>query len=128
MDGSTYPRLAGAGLALVAIAAVYGISNDDHRTPASVSEAKDAMSDVVASLDSDDLESARRSFQQAHEPLHATAGEVEPVDPETTEVLNDITEYFKSELGAPDVDRLALLDSADRTLAWLETAHVELEK
>lgn len=112
------------GVALIFWAGATSCAGHEHAR--ALDEARVDMTEVIALIESGDMPEARLRFAEADGPLHETAALVEPVNPETAEVVNDITEFLKERMATEPADPAALLDTAGRVLAWLETAHMDL--
>ncbi len=111
------------GIALAGLAS----GCESHDDPRSLIEAQAGIREVIALIEAGELTEARQRLGEADASLHETATLVEAVNPETAEVINDITEYLKRRLESEDADSESLLDTAGRALAWLETTHFDLE-
>lgn len=111
-------------LALISFGSATGCAR--HEDPRALNDARNGITEVIALIESGDIPEARLRFTEADAPLHETAVLVEPVNPETAEVVNDITEFLKERMATEPADPAALLDTAGRALAWLETAHMDL--
>lgn len=111
-------------LALISLGSATGCAR--HEDPQALNDGRDAVAEVIALLEKGEVAEARQRFDQADASLHETAALVEPVNPETAEVVNDITEYMKGRMVSENADAENLLDIAGRALAWLETAHFDL--
>lgn len=98
-----------------------------HEEAEALRDARTGVSEVIALVEEGEMTEARERFSQTDAPLHKTASLVEPMNPETAEVVNDITEYLKGRLALEIIDREGILDTAGRALAWLETAHLDLD-
>lgn len=110
------------GITLISLAG--GCARHEDAQP--LNEARTGVSEVIAMLERGEVGAAEKRFGQIDGVMHETAALVERLNPETAEVINDITEYLKGRMRSERADPESLLDTTGRALAWLETAHLDL--
>lgn len=117
-------HIAVSGALILATAVACGSTATEHE--ADLSTATQGIRDVAALIEAGDGEQARLAFLEVHEPMHATADRVSSVDPEVSEVVNDITEVLKLRF-TEDADPETLTELSYTALRILDQARYALE-
>lgn len=91
-----------------------------------LSASSDGMRQIDSLLDSGDRGQATAVFSQVHQPMHATANRLAPVDSEGAEVVNDITEALDLTFRNPNAELTTLNELTHKAIQFLDEARYQL--